>query len=45
MKVTSAYQIDIHKNETVDLTITMEMEDISPSIYCTQNIKDCQKTG
>ena len=40
MKVTSAYQIDIHKNETVDLTITMEMEGISPSIYCTQDMKD-----
>ena len=43
MGVTASYQIDIHKDETVDITVTVDIEDVSPSMYCTKDLKDSMK--
>jgi len=43
VKMTAAYQIDIHENETVDVTVTMEVEGSSPSSYCTKDLTDSMK--
>ena len=43
MGVTASYQIDIHKDETVDITVTVDIEDVSPSMYCTKDLKDSVK--